>query len=124
GWAAAGAGRETKTQGPERAAQGVARRETRETQEGQAMKSAEGRGRTLDEAVDAARIQLAESRRNVDVKVLSENPDETVVEVTVIGAGAPGSPAERAAAGAGVAVGADSSRSQADNAREIVDQLL
>jgi spoIIIJ-associated protein len=85
------------------------------------MKTAEGRGRTLDEAVDAALIQLAESRRNVDVKVLSENPEETVVEVTVIGAG---SPADRAASGAGVAVGADSSRSQADNAREIVDQLL
>ena len=34
------------------------------------MKTAEGRGRTLDEAVDAALIQLAESRRNVDVKVL------------------------------------------------------
>jgi spoIIIJ-associated protein len=88
------------------------------------MKTAEGRGRTLDEAVDAALIQLAESRRNVDVKVLSENPDETVVEVTVIGAGAPGSPAAQAATGAGVAVGADSSRSQAENAREIVDQLL
>jgi spoIIIJ-associated protein len=87
------------------------------------MKTAEGRGRTLDEAVDAALIQLAESRRNVDVKVLSENPEETVVEVTVLGAGAPGSPAT-AASGAGVAVGADASQSQADNAREIVDQLL
>jgi spoIIIJ-associated protein len=48
------------------------------------MKSAEGRGRTLDEAVDAALIELGESRRNVDVKVLSETPDETVVEVSVI----------------------------------------
>ena len=48
------------------------------------MKSAEGRGRTLDEAVDAALIELGESRRNVDVKVLSEGPDETVVEVSVI----------------------------------------
>jgi spoIIIJ-associated protein len=49
-----------------------------------AMKSAEGRGRTLDEAVDAALIELGETRRNVDVKVLSETPDETVVEVSVI----------------------------------------
>jgi len=31
------------------------------------MRSAEGRGRTLDEAVDAALIELGESRRNVDV---------------------------------------------------------
>jgi len=48
------------------------------------MKSAEGRGRTLDEAVDAALIELKESRRNVDVKVLSESPEETIVEVSVI----------------------------------------
>jgi len=48
------------------------------------MRSAEGRGRTLDEAVDAALIELGESRRNVDVKVLRENLDETVVEVTVM----------------------------------------
>jgi len=48
------------------------------------MKSAEGRGRTLDEAVDAALIELGESRRNVDVRVISEGSDETVVEVTVI----------------------------------------
>ena len=48
------------------------------------MKSAEGRGRTLDEAVDAALIELGESRRNVDVRVISESPGETVVEVTVI----------------------------------------
>jgi spoIIIJ-associated protein len=48
------------------------------------MKSAEGRGRTLDEAVDAALIELKESRRNVDIKVISEGSDETVVEVTVI----------------------------------------
>ena len=48
------------------------------------MRSAEGRGRTLDEAVDAALIELGESRRNVDVKVLRENVDETVVEVTVM----------------------------------------
>ena len=45
------------------------------------MKSAEGRGRTLEEAVDTALIQLGVSRRNVDVKILSESPDETHVEV-------------------------------------------
>src|SRR6266545_2347270 len=49
-----------------------------------AMKSAEGRGRTLDEAVDAALIELGESRRNVDVRVISEGLEETVVEVSVI----------------------------------------
>jgi spoIIIJ-associated protein len=48
------------------------------------VKSAEGRGRTLDEAVDAALIELQESRRHVDVKILSETPQETIVEVTVI----------------------------------------
>jgi spoIIIJ-associated protein len=48
------------------------------------MKSAEGRGRTLDEAVDVALIELGESRRNVDVRVISESTGETVVEVTVI----------------------------------------
>jgi spoIIIJ-associated protein len=53
------------------------------------MKSAEGRGRTLDEAVDAALIELKESRRNVDVKVISEGLEETVVEVTVIDHTAP-----------------------------------
>jgi len=53
------------------------------------LKSAEGRGRTLDEAVDAALIELQESRRNVDVKILSETPEETLVEVTVIDQNAP-----------------------------------
>lgn len=48
------------------------------------MKSAEGRGRTLDEAVDAALIELKETRRNVDVKILSETSTETIVEVSVI----------------------------------------
>jgi spoIIIJ-associated protein len=59
------------------------------------MSSAEGRGRTLDEAVDAALIELKESRRNVDIKVISETNDETVVEVTVIDptAATAGSPA-------------------------------
>jgi spoIIIJ-associated protein len=54
------------------------------------LKSAEGRGRTLEEAVDAALIELQERRRNVDVKILSETIEETVVEVTVIEQGAPG----------------------------------
>jgi len=53
------------------------------------MKSAEGRGRTLDEAVDAALIELGESRRNVDIKVMNEGAEETVVEVTVIDNAAP-----------------------------------
>ena len=53
------------------------------------MKSAEGRGRTLDEAVDAALIELQESRRNVDVKIISETPEETIVEVTVMDQTAP-----------------------------------
>lgn len=48
------------------------------------MRSSVGRGRTLDEAVDAALIELQESRRNVDVKILSETQEETVVEVTII----------------------------------------
>jgi len=48
------------------------------------LKSAEGRGRTLDEAGAAALIELQESRRHVDVKILSETAEETVVEVTVI----------------------------------------
>jgi spoIIIJ-associated protein len=53
------------------------------------VKSAEGRGRTLDEAVDAALIELQESRRNVDVKILSETVEETIVEVTVVDQEAP-----------------------------------
>ena len=78
------------------------------------MKSAEGRGRTLDEAVDAALIELGESRRNVDVKVLSEGPEETVVEVSVIerGSAAP-APATPAAAD-----------EVAEAARSSVEQLL
>ena len=65
------------------------------------MKSAEGRGRTLDEAVDAALIILGESRRNVDIKVLNEGPEETLVEVTVIDHEASTSPVESAADGTG-----------------------
>jgi spoIIIJ-associated protein len=75
------------------------------------MKSAEGRGRTLDEAVDSALIALGESRRNVDVKVLSESPEETVVEVSVLG---PQSTAEPGAEDGGTATAA----------RALVDQLL
>jgi len=87
------------------------------------MKSAEGRGRTLEEAVDGALIQLGESRRNVDVKVISESPEETVVEVTVIAA-----PAQAAvAAGGGGAVppqSAEQAVREAQEAKTIVDQLL
>ena len=78
------------------------------------MKSAEGRGRTLDEAVDVALITLGESRRNVDVEILSESSEETHVEVTVIDPAATGA----AAGGTGSAPGA------ADAAKEIVGQLL
>ncbi|HKV86450.1 MAG TPA: RNA-binding cell elongation regulator Jag/EloR [Candidatus Dormibacteraeota bacterium] len=76
------------------------------------MTSAEGRGRTLDEAVDAALIELKESRRNVDVKVLSETPDETVVEVSVI------DPTAAAAVAAGPVDG------KAEMARTLVEGLL
>jgi len=43
----------------------------------------------LDEAVDAALMELQESRRNVDVKILSETSEETIVEVTIMDQGAP-----------------------------------
>ncbi len=76
------------------------------------MKSAEGRGRTLDEAVDAALIELGESRRNVDVRVISETAGETVVEVSVIGdAAAP-------------AIGAAAPNGKAETARALVEGLL
>jgi len=77
------------------------------------VKSAEGRGRTLDEAVDAALIELQESRRHVDVKILSETAEETIVEVTVLeeNAGAP-APAPAAANG------------KAETARGLVEGLL
>lgn len=78
------------------------------------MKSAEGRGRTLDEAVDVALITLGESRRNVDVKILSESSEETHVEVTVIDAAA----AQAGGGSTGRAAG------DADAAKEIVGQLL
>src|SRR4029077_8911095 len=76
------------------------------------MKSAEGRGRTLDEAVDAALIELRESRRNVDVKIVSEGSDETVVEVSVID---PTAAPETAAVPA---------NGKADVARNLVEGLL
>jgi len=57
------------------------------------LKSTEGRGRTLDEAIDAALIELGESRRNVDVRVVKESPEETVVQVSVMDAEAPAAPA-------------------------------
>jgi spoIIIJ-associated protein len=77
------------------------------------LKSAEGRGRTLDEAVDAALIELQESRRHVDVKILSETAEETVVEVTVLG------DTTAVAATAPVA-----SNGKAETARGLVEGLL
>jgi spoIIIJ-associated protein len=76
------------------------------------MTSAEGRGRTLDEAVDAALIELKETRRNVDVKILSETSEETIVEVSIIDA-------EAASPGA-----AAPANGKADLARGLVDSLL
>ncbi len=84
------------------------------------MKSADGRGRTLDEAVDAALIQLGESRRNVDVKVVSESPEETVVEVSVIEA-APAAAQTGAGSTGGPATAGDEA---AEAARASVEQLL
>jgi len=78
------------------------------------MKSAEGRGRTLDEAVDAALIELGESRRNVDVRVISEGPGETIVEVSVLDHTAPSLGA----------VGASPTNGKADVARSLVEGLL
>ena len=76
------------------------------------MKSAEGRGRTLDEAVDAALIELNESRRNVDVRILTETPEETIVEVSVIDQGA------------AAAEPATPANGKADTARGLVEGLL
>jgi spoIIIJ-associated protein len=78
------------------------------------LKSAEGRGRTLDEAVDAALIELQESRRNVDVKILIETSEETVVEVTVI---------DQSAAAVGAATTA-APNGKAETARTLVEGLL
>ena len=77
------------------------------------MRSAEGRGRTLDEAVDAALIELGETRRNVDVKVLHEGPEETVVEVNVI---------EESAAPAGDV--AQPANGKAETVRALLEGLL
>jgi len=78
------------------------------------LKSAEGRGRTLDEAVDAALIELQESRRHVDVKILSETAEETLVEVTVID--------ESAAVAAAAPQAAPNGKAEA--ARALVEGLL
>jgi spoIIIJ-associated protein len=88
------------------------------------MNSAEGRGRTLEEAVDGALIQLGESRRNVDVKVISESPEETVVEVTVIGAAPLAAPGAAGGAGAAGPQSAEQAVREAQEAKTIVDQLL
>jgi spoIIIJ-associated protein len=68
----------------------------------------------LDEAVDAALIQLGQSRRNVDVKVVSETTAETVVEVTALDA--------RGVAADGAAKTPGSAESE--TAREMVEKLL
>jgi spoIIIJ-associated protein len=78
------------------------------------MSSAEGRGRTVDEAVDAALIELKESRRNVDIKVISETQEEAVVEVTVV---------DHAAAAASGS-GAVPANGKAEVARGLVEGLL
>jgi spoIIIJ-associated protein len=73
--------------------------------------------------VDAALIELGESRRDVDVRVLSEGPDETVVEVTV---GAP-EQAERTASTTATAAsddGAAAGDPQAELARGMLQDLL
>jgi spoIIIJ-associated protein len=77
------------------------------------MRSAEGRGRTLEEAVDAALMELQESRRNVDVKIVSETPEETLVEVSVIDQDTPVIGAATAPA-----------NGKAETARSLVEGLL
>jgi spoIIIJ-associated protein len=72
-----------------------------------------GRGRTLDEAVDAALIELQESRRNVDVKIISETAEETVVEVATIDQEAPAT-----------SVAAAPANGKAETARVLVEGLL
>jgi len=79
------------------------------------LKSAVGRGRTLDEAVDAALIELGESRRNVDVKVLGESAEETVVEVAVLDQSEPAASSTTAPAAADPA---------AERGRELVGELI
>ena len=87
------------------------------TGKGFELRSAVGRGRTLDEAVDAALIELGESRRNVDVKVLGESVEETVVEVSVIDPTEPARPLAAAAAPAPV-------DPAAERGRELVGELI
>jgi spoIIIJ-associated protein len=77
------------------------------------MRSAQGQGPTFEEAVDAALIELGESRRNVDVKVLSETNDRTVVEVMVLEAG-----------GTSGSISAPVVSARAEIARDRVSQLL
>jgi spoIIIJ-associated protein len=81
------------------------------------MRTAEGRGRTLDEAVDAALIELGETRRNVDVKVLHEGPDETVVEVVVIDP-------EAATPAAGTPAAGTPANGKAETVRSLLEGLL
>jgi spoIIIJ-associated protein len=76
------------------------------------VKSAEGRGRTLEEAVDAALIELKEGRRNVDVRIISETAEETIVEVSVIDRDA------------GVASASTPANGKAETARVLVEGLL
>lgn len=83
------------------------------------MNSAEGRGRTIDEAVDAALVQLGKSRRDVDVKVVSEDADETVVEVTVLKARP-----EAAAAAVAAPAAATATSETADQVQKLVAELL
>ena len=85
--------------------------------EARKLRSAEGRGRTLDEAVDAALIELGESRRNVDITVLSETSEETVVQVSVI------DPNQPAVIGSAAAVAAPSDPA-AERGRELVGELV
>jgi spoIIIJ-associated protein len=81
------------------------------------MKSAEGRGRTIDEAVDAALMQLGKSRRDVDVKVVSEDADETVVEVTVLKTGPE-------SGGAATATAPPATSDTAESVKKLVAELL
>ncbi|TMC13382.1 MAG: KH domain-containing protein [Chloroflexi bacterium] len=85
--------------------------------EARKLRSAEGRGRTLDEAVDAALIELGESRRNVDITVLSETSEETVVQVSVI------DPSQPAVIGS-AAVAAAPADPAAERGRELVGELV
>lgn len=82
------------------------------------MRSAEARGRTLDEAVDAALIELGESRRNVDVKVLSETEEETVVRVHVL------APADAQGESSEAAVAEVAADPEAEESRKLVADLL